>query len=118
MYNVFSLLLIFKNSLYNQCSGGKINFVPATGDNVTDGVLELTMDQDLNGKHLGEVGGLVRNKFNQLNADLGLVFDAYSIICPKGVKGSGGLAAKGGTNQYYGGGADRSLELVVHEFGE
>eukprot|EP00547_Thalassionema_nitzschioides_P008755 CAMPEP_0194227362 /NCGR_PEP_ID=MMETSP0156-20130528/42821_1 /TAXON_ID=33649 /ORGANISM="Thalassionema nitzschioides, Strain L26-B" /LENGTH=994 /DNA_ID=CAMNT_0038959841 /DNA_START=157 /DNA_END=3137 /DNA_ORIENTATION=- len=104
-------------SLYDQCSGGKLTFFPATGNNVTDGVFELTVDQDLNGKSVGDAGTIVRNKFNSLNADMGLEFDAYSIICPYGVAGSGGLASKDGNHQYYAGGADRSLELVVHEFG-
>jgi len=95
-----------------------LTFVAATGDNVTDGVFEFTVDQDLNGMHIGDVGPIIRNKFNALNAELGLEFDAYSIICPYGVKGSGGLARLNGTHQYYAGGADRSLELVMHEFGE
>ena len=95
-----------------------MTFVPAIGNNVIDGVIELTVDQDLSGMKVGDAGAIVRNMFNQLNADMGIEFDTYSIILPDGVSGKGGLASQGGNHQYYAGGADRSLELVMHEFGE
>ena len=117
-FNVIFSHLAFKASLYDQCSGGKITFFPATGHNVTDGVIEFTAGQDLNSMHVGDAGTIVRNAFNQLNAELGIEFDAYSIILPVGVTGRGGLARQGGDHQYYAGGAERSLELVMHEFGE
>jgi len=117
-FNVIFSDLAFKASLYDQCSGGKTTFFPATGPNVIDGVIEFTVGQDLTSMGVGDAGAIVRNAFNQLNAELGIEFDAYSIILPIGVAGRGGLANKGGDHQYYAGGAERSLELVMHEFGE
>ena len=63
-------------------------------------------------------GGIARNAFNELNQDLQIEFESFSIILPMGVAGNGGLARDGGAHQYYAGGADRVLELVMHEFGE
>ncbi|KAL7547050.1 hypothetical protein ACHAWF_010369 [Thalassiosira exigua] len=105
------------SGLYEQCSGGKLLFVPATGPGVVNGVLEFPMDQDMSGQHVSTAGGWVRDKFNGLSGELGIEFEAYSVILPVGVSGSGGLARQGGAHQYYAGGADRSLELVMHEFG-
>ena len=68
--------------------------------------------------HVSTAGGIARNAFNELNQDLQIEFESYSFILPYGVKGSGGLARMRGAHQYYAGGADRSLELVMHEFGE
>ncbi len=68
--------------------------------------------------HISTAGQIARNEFNKLNPDLGIEFDNYSIILPEGVKGSGGLGALGGNHQMYTSGADRSLELVMHEFGK
>ncbi|KAL7545370.1 hypothetical protein ACHAWF_009704 [Thalassiosira exigua] len=104
-------------SLYDQCSGGKLVFVPATGPGVVDGVLEFPMDQDMSGQHISTAGGTVRDKFNALNGELGIEFEAYSIILPVGVSGSGGLAHQRGAHQYYAGGSDRSLQMLMHEFG-
>eukprot|EP00547_Thalassionema_nitzschioides_P013359 CAMPEP_0194260402 /NCGR_PEP_ID=MMETSP0158-20130606/45493_1 /TAXON_ID=33649 /ORGANISM="Thalassionema nitzschioides, Strain L26-B" /LENGTH=1009 /DNA_ID=CAMNT_0039000491 /DNA_START=103 /DNA_END=3129 /DNA_ORIENTATION=- len=105
------------SSLYDQCSGGKLTFVPAIGNNVIDGVFEFTVNQDLTGMGINDAGNFIIREFLKVNAELGLQFDAYSVICPNGVQGSGGIAGIGGSHQFYGGGAERSLDVVVHEFG-
>ena len=51
---------------------------------------------------------LVRAQFNALNPELNI---------PEGVSGNGGIVGKPGQYQYYGGTADQSLELAMHEFG-
>ncbi|KAL7541977.1 LOW QUALITY PROTEIN: hypothetical protein ACHAXR_011398 [Thalassiosira sp. AJA248-18] len=112
-----SLALSIKAGLYDQCSGGKLLFVPAIHPSLTDGVLELTISASMVGMRIQEAGGLVRDTFNSRNTALGIEFEAYSIILPQVVGGCGGLARQGGGHQYYTCGADRSLELVVHEFG-
>ena len=40
------------------------------------------MDQDMNNMELRTAASLVQNKFNALNVDLGITFEAYSIIMP------------------------------------
>ena len=57
-------------------------FVPASGPGVVSGVIEITMDQDMNNMELRTAASLVQNKFNALNVDLGITFEAYSIIMP------------------------------------
>jgi len=79
-------------------------FVPTTGPGVVSGVMEITVDQDMDNMELTTAASLVRNKFNALNVDLGITFEAYSMIMPVGVKGRGGLAHKGGNHQMYAGG--------------
>jgi len=79
---------------------------------------ELAVSQNMTGLHVSTAGQIARNEFNLLNQNLGIEFDNYSIILPYGVNGSGGLARQGGNHQFYAGGADRSLELVMHEFGK
>lgn len=72
----------------------------------------------MTGLHISTAGQIARNEFNKLNPDLGIEFENYSIILPLGVTGSGGLGQLRGNHQMYAGGADRSLELVMHEFGK
>ena len=72
----------------------------------------------MTGLHVSTAGQMARNEFNKLNPDLGIEFDNYSIILPMGVKGGGGLAQQRGNHQFYTSGADRSLELIMHEFGK
>ncbi len=72
----------------------------------------------MTGLHVSTAGQIARNEFNKLNPDLGIEFENYSIILPLGVTGSGGLAQMRGNHQFYAGGADRSLELIMHEFGK
>ena len=85
------------------------------GPQVIDGVFEITVNEDLSGLSITSAAGVVRNAFNSINQDLGIEFEAYSIILPTSVGGRGGLARKGGNYQMYVGGAERSLELVMHE---
>ena len=93
--------------------------MPATHSDLVNGVLELTIPDKLTGLGMNAAGELVRAQFNALNPELGIEFDAFSIILPEGVcqKYCGGIAGKGGQYQYYSGTADQSLEVVVHEFG-
>ena len=81
-----------QTGLYEQCSGGKLSFVPSTGPDVVDGVLELTLAYSMVGMKIFEAGSLVRDHFNSLNRDLGIEFEAYSIILPAVVANCGGLA--------------------------
>ena len=67
---------------------------------------------------LNDCGNLIVRKFKEANADLGIEFDAYSIICPSGVGASGGIAGIKGNYQFYSGGADKNTDVVMHEFGK
>ena len=65
---------------------------------------------------LGKAGEIIRAEFNALNQELGIEFEAFSIVLPEGVTGpgGGGIAGIEGGYQFYGGGAERSLEVIMH----
>ena len=67
---------------------------------------------------MNDCGNLIVKKFRDLKVDLGLEYDAYSIICPKNVGKSGGIAGIKGNYQFYSGGADKNTDVVMHEFGK
>lgn len=91
--------------------------MPSTHPDLVNGVLELSVPDALTGLSINTAGELVRAQFNALNPQLGIEFEAFSIVLPEGVSGNGGIAGKPGQYQYYGGTADQSLEVVMHEFG-
>ena len=82
-----------------------------------DGVYEITVDANMTGMELLTATRLTRNAFNELNKDLNIEFEAYSMRMLRTVPGRGRLAALGGNHQMYVGGAENSLELLVHEYG-
>jgi len=104
-------------SMYDRCSGGKMMFVPVTGQDVVDGILEITVETNMTGMGTLTAASWTQDTFNELNEELNIEFDVYSMIMPSTVPGGGGLAAMGGDHQMYYSGAENSLELLVHEFG-
>lgn len=67
---------------------------------------------------MNDAGNYIIREFFKVNVGLGLVFDSYSVVCPNGVQGSGGIAGGGGSHQFYAGGAEKNLEVVFHELGK
>eukprot|EP00548_Thalassiothrix_antarctica_P009548 CAMPEP_0194158756 /NCGR_PEP_ID=MMETSP0152-20130528/77447_1 /TAXON_ID=1049557 /ORGANISM="Thalassiothrix antarctica, Strain L6-D1" /LENGTH=1354 /DNA_ID=CAMNT_0038868245 /DNA_START=102 /DNA_END=4166 /DNA_ORIENTATION=+ len=104
-------------SMYDKCSGGKLTFIPTTGTNVIDGILEISVDKNMTKAGIVTAAHWTIDTFTALNVELQIEYEVYSIILPSTVPGGGGLARQGGNYQMYASGAENSLELLVHEFG-
>ena len=93
-----------QSSLFDQCSGGELKLVPVTGDEIVDGVYELTLDEPLQGQGLTfkEASKKIQDKFTELNEDLKIEYDNIAFIFPRDTGGKGGLATMGGNDQMYG----------------
>lgn len=97
--NLFRFPPPVQRSQYLACSGGKLDFVPAQGQDIVDGVLEVTINESVAGIDRSIVQGWVSETVPSfLNGRLQSDFDYTTYVFPPGAdfRGAGGYAAVGG----------------------
>jgi len=108
---------------FKSCSGGKVDFQPATGSDIVDGILEITIDVDESadspwGNRCEDtVFYQYIQSFEESIYFGGIEFESVGYIPPHSVCNPGGGGLGGGTNHIYFTGSEGYHEVVVHEIG-
>ncbi len=106
-------------SQYLACSNGKLEFIPATGENITDGVIEVVIDEAVAGKSHEHIKNATLSALTQqLGAAPESQYQHIMIAIPPGTQGSWTAYAtiNGGLSVYN----DRwitSVSAQMHEIG-
>jgi hypothetical protein len=103
---------------YQACSGGKLNFVPGTGPNIVDGVMEISISQSVNGVSSGTVEGYVKTKLSQLGYNLSS-YTHTMVVVPAQVDfgGAAAWAYMPGDFSFYSDGNASMHIVLMHEIG-
>ena len=82
---------------YEECSNGQLNFEPATGTGVNNGVITVTTSTDLNGLAWKSCGTIGLDAVSEISRDYTM------IICPDVVDFAGAAAwgSKPGSKSWY-----------------
>jgi len=108
-------------SQYLACSGGKLDFVPASGKNIMDGVVEVSIEQHLRGVDRVQaqqwVTAVVPAFLGEGHFELDYDYTMY--VMPPGVdfRGAGAYAAVGGRRSVYNDFNIAILMIQMHEVG-
>ncbi len=106
------------SSQFSACSYGQLNLIPAQGTNITDGVVQLSIDMDVQGVSRGTVRNAVVAAGNALFGSLNAQADHILFALPPNT--SGGWIAYGSINGSYTTYNDRWATYVsaqMHELG-
>lgn len=107
-------------SQYDVCSYSQMKLIPATGQHITNGVVEITIDMDVDGRTRGAVSNAVIAATNELIGSLNDITDHYMIALPPNTttsSGGGWIAFAGinGTYSIYNNHWAKSVSAQMHE---
>ena len=114
--------MVYKNSVFLGCSNGKFGIIPATGNDVTNGVVEITLDRAIAGLHhklfRDEVVNLLPSGIDDYTFRI-MVYPKSVTFCSDGpgTCSTVGLGSKPGTNSWYRSGSVSKVRVGVHEIG-
>ena len=83
---------MFQSTRYKECSKGRLNLIPATGNKVDNGIININIDMAVTAVHYMTVSDKVENKLNNMS---GLDYHTKIMIMPNGVDFKGGAAWAG-----------------------
>lgn len=75
-------------SVYEDCSASKLKFIPATGNNIQDGVGEVTISQSVGNKKPFDVDNFIVEAAKKKFGDLENSYDHVMLCLPPGTAGS------------------------------
>lgn len=75
-------------TIYDTCSVGKLKFVPASGENIVDGVGEIFLTQNVGGMNSVDVDNLVVAAGNAKFGELSINYDHVMFCLPPGTAGT------------------------------
>lgn len=75
-------------SVYSNCSASKLKFIPATGQNILNGVGEIVLPQRIGGMNSVDVDNLVVAVGNAKFGELSSLYDHVMLCLPSGTAGS------------------------------
>jgi len=103
---------------YQQCSGGKLNISPATGNSFSDGIMEFVVGQNIAGLDSHEVEWLVTEALDLVAFDETL-YTLVMYVLPAGVdfKGSSAWANLGGHISVFSNTYVSKHYVQIHELG-
>lgn len=110
-----------QRSQYLACSGGKLEFVPATGYTIVDGVLDVTIEGEVNGVDRSQVQKWTEEILpSYLGGETEKTVSDYTMyVFPSGsdFRGAGAYAATGGRRSVYNNNNVQYLLVQMHEVG-
>jgi hypothetical protein len=106
---------IFQKSRITACSNGQLNIIPATGNGVNNGIVNIRVDGNINGKLWRDSGSLAAAKLGRMSIN----YDIRIYILPDVVEfvGAAAYAQVGGNTMWIKDEYASTPSVQVHEYG-